>query len=164
MFLTIYFVIYFLEPQTFKAIFKHFQLLIVFFSCSVVLLSADIITDIVSAEDFFRRGDTYWGVFTLVPIFAPFFVRSIMSLIGFCRCCEFKKIEVTSKLHYYLPTTSKKNNKYDEWLSELKQLHWHFPMFQPIRLVKNLNLLNLKLAKHGSRKKLREGYVFNMPP
>jgi hypothetical protein len=141
--------LFFLDSQTFKAIFKHFQLLIVFFCCSVVPLSADIITDIISAEDFFRRGDTNWGVFTLVPIFAPFILRSITSLIGFCRCCEFKKIEVTSKLHYYLPTTSKKNNKYDEWLSELKQLHWHFPMFQPIRLVKNLNLLNLKLQNMG---------------
>ncbi len=135
MFQTIYFVIYFLETQTFKARFKHCQLLIVFFSCSVVLLSADIITDIVSAEDFFRRGDTYWGVFTLVPIFAPFAVRSVMSLIGFCRCFEYNKIDVTREIHFYLPKINKKKYKYDQWLSELKLLHWHFPMFQPIRLV-----------------------------
>ncbi len=128
-------------------VFKHCQLVTVFLVFSVGLLSADIITDIVSADDFFRRGDTYWGVFTLVPIFAPFAVRSIITLINICRCFEFKKISVTLKMHFYLPTTSKKNNKYDEWLSELKQLHWHFPMIQPIRSVKCLSHLDLKLAK-----------------
>ena len=146
----------FLGLQSFKAIFKHFRLVFLFFISSVVLLSADIVTDIVSAIDFFRRGDTYWGLFTLVPIFAPFAVRSVITLINICQCFKYKKMKVTLKIHLYLPTTFKKNNKYDEWLSELKQLNWHFPMIQPIRSVKCLIHLNLKLAKNENWKEWRE--------
>ncbi len=109
---------------------KHCQLLIVFFIFSVGLLSADIITDIMAAAEFFKRGDTNWGWFTLIPIFAPFLVRLMMNFIRFCRCFELKK---TPAFYFYLPTTSKKKNKYHEWKSELKLLKWHFPMFQPIR-------------------------------
>jgi hypothetical protein len=79
-----------------------------------------------SAVEFFNRGDTNWFFFTLVPIFAPFAVRSVITLIGFGGCFE------------YLPKIKKKKNKYDEWLSELKILPWHIPMFQPIRLVNNV--------------------------
>jgi hypothetical protein len=119
-------------------VFKHCQLVTVFLVFNVGLLLADIITDIVSADDFFRRGDTYWGLFTLIPIFAPFAVRLVITLIGFCRCLEPKKIVLSTKMNFYLPTTSKKKNKYNEWLYELKELFWHFPIFQPIRLVKCL--------------------------
>ena len=122
-------------------VFKHCQLVIVFFIFSVALLSADIVTDIVSAVDFFKRGHTYWGLFTLVPIFAPFAVRSVITLIGFCQCFEYKKIDVTPEIHFYLPKINMRKNKYIELLSELKQLPWHFPMFQPIRQVSNYDIM-----------------------
>ncbi len=119
-----------------NTVFKHCQLVIFFLVFSVGLLSADIITDIISAIDFFRRGDTYWGLFTLVPIFAPFAVRSVITLVGFCRCYE------------YLLKINKKKEKYDEWLSELKQLHWHLPMLQPIRLVNSFIPWKFEIVKN----------------
>jgi hypothetical protein len=113
-------------------VFKHCQLVIFFLVFSVGLLAADIITDIISAIDFFKHGEPYWGSFTLIPIVAPFAVRSVITFIGFCRFIE------------YLPKINKKKNKYDEWLYELKQLHWHLPMLQPIRLVNSFIFGNLK--------------------
>jgi len=117
-------------------VFKHCQLVIFFLVFSVGLLAADIVTDIISAIAFFKRRDTYWGLFTLVPIFAPFAVRSVITLIGLCRCYE------------YLPKINMKKEKYDEWLSELKELHWHFPMLQPIRLVNSFIFWKFEIVKN----------------
>ncbi len=126
----------FLGCQKFKQlcnnpVFKHCQLLIVFFILSICLLTADIVTDFVSAVQFYKQGDTYWGLFTLIPIFAPFVVQSSIILKGLCQCYKFQKIQLALSIYFYWPT--RKNMKYNHWKSELKQLHWHFPMFQPIR-------------------------------
>jgi hypothetical protein len=129
-------------------VFKHCQLFIGFFIFSVGLLFADIITDFNAAFEFFQRGDKYWGCFTLIPIFAPFLVRFMMTFITYCQCFKYKKREVL-RMHFYSPTLSKKKSKYDEWKSELKLLHWHFPMFQPIRLVKRVILLKLNFIKEN---------------
>ena len=114
-------------------VFKHCQLFTGFFIFSVGLLYADIITDFWSAFEFFKQGDTNWGWFTLIPIFAPFLVRLMMTFISYCQCFKYKKIH---KMNFYLANISKKKSKYDEWKSELKLLLWHFPMIQPIRSVK----------------------------
>ena len=63
-----------------------FQLLLLFFVTSVVILFMDIITDILTAVEFFCRGDKYWGVSTLIPIFAPFVAKVAVTLVGLARC------------------------------------------------------------------------------
>ncbi len=125
-----------LKAMSSHARFKHFQLLSVFYAFSVCLMFANINTDFNTASEFFERGDTYWGAFTLIPVFAPFLVQLIMNLIGYCQCYKFEKWELTSAIHLYLPTTVKKGSKYSQWKQEFKLLLWHFPICQPIRLVK----------------------------
>ncbi len=127
----------------------HIQHVVIFFICSILLLSADIITDIISAEDFFKQGDTNWGLSTLIPVFAPFGLQFIRAVFSYCRCYEYKKVELTPKLYFYLPTTTEKDLKLAQWKSELKMLHWHIPLLQPIRLVKYYVLGGGTHALHG---------------
>jgi hypothetical protein len=46
-----------------------------FFIFNVVLVTSDIVTDFFTAFNFFNEGHFYWGICTLVPMFAPFAVR-----------------------------------------------------------------------------------------
>ena len=90
---------------------KHFGLVAQFLVFSVVLVTADITTDILTAKDFFLSGDTNWALFTLLPVLAPFAARIVLSI----------------------------NNYFRTWKSfqfseELSQIFWHFPLFHPIRL------------------------------
>ena len=98
---------------------QHALLLFKFFTFSVAFLAADIVTDISTAADFLRRGDFYWGLFTLVPLFAPLlgqFFITLASILTFKKTTGVRKLTLT-------------NN----WQRELKQLIWQIPMFQPIR-------------------------------
>jgi hypothetical protein len=104
---------------------QHAKLLLIFLTFSVVLLSTDIITDFIAADEFFRRGDTYWGSFTLIPVFAPLGVRLIMLCYSFFRCIEIRsEKEKLNKI------------KLAQCIRELQQLHWHIPLFQPIRFAR----------------------------
>ncbi len=105
--------------------FQHLKLFALFVIFSVILLSADIVTDIIAAVEFFQRGDTYWFYFTLIPVFAPLGVRVIMMFYSFCRCLEFRSEKV--KLN---------RTKLANCFRELRQLHWHIPLLQPIRFAK----------------------------
>lgn len=97
---------YFLQqPKT-----KHYELLISFFTFSVLLVSADIISDIVTALNFYSRGDIYWTIFTLLPVFAPFISRIVLSVINYFRANE----------SFYIK-------------EELSQVFWNFPLVHPIR-------------------------------
>ncbi len=92
------------------------------------LLLADIITDFIAADEFFQRGDTYWGSFTLIPVFAPLGVRVIMLAYSFCRCLQIRsEKEKLNKI------------KYVQWIQEAQQLPWHIPLLQPIRFAKYLS-------------------------
>ena len=112
--------------------FEHFLLLLKFFMRCVVLLSLDIITDISTAADFLSRGHYYWGVCTVVPIFAPFAVRILMSFVNLCQCFKLNKDTDSSLLRRYRPKLNRARLSFR--VRELKQLIWHFPMLQPIRL------------------------------
>ena len=102
---------YFLQhPKT-----KRYRLLISFFTFSVLLVSADIISDIVTALDFHSRGDINWAIFTLIPVVAPFIARIVLSVVN-----------------YFL---AKKSFFFNE---ELSELFWHFPLFHPIRYIEKL--------------------------
>jgi hypothetical protein len=106
---------------------QHYKLLLIFLIFSVGLLFADIITDCIAADEFFQRGDTYWGSFTLIPVFAPLLVRVIMLGVSFFRCLQFRsKKEKLNKLKLAL------------WIQEAQQLPWHIPLLQPIRFAKYL--------------------------
>ena len=77
-----------------RAILNHVKMLTVFFILHVALLSADIFTDVLSAHEFFERGDHFWGIFTLIPVFAPFIARVIIIVENLRRCfvVEFGKL------------------------------------------------------------------------
>ena len=102
--------------------FKHFLILLKFFTFSVALLTADIITDILSALDFFQRGHVYWGLFTMLPIIAPFIVQCIITLLNLPRC--FKIVGKCLELD---------EARFSIWQNDVWKLLWHFPLFQPIR-------------------------------
>jgi hypothetical protein len=100
--------------------FHHFLLLLKFFMRCVVLLSLDIITDISTAIEFFSRGHYYWGICTVVPIFAPFGVRILKNVVNLCQCLNLRRCKINrARLSFCV--------------RETKQLIWHFPMLQPIR-------------------------------
>ena len=99
------------------------------------MIAVDIITDFNAAADFFSRGDFYWGVFTLFPIFAPFVVRIIFTFASLCRCFKVKKTK-NRKLKI-----EKNSARLSLWYQELKKIPWNFPMFQPIRYFKNRVLM-----------------------
>jgi hypothetical protein len=111
--------------------FQHFFLLLKFFTLSVMLLSMDIITDINTAVDFLSRGHFYWGICTVVPIFAPFAVKILMNIVNLCRCYKVTIVENSCLLWRYRPKLNEARLSFS--VRETKQLIWHFPMLQPIR-------------------------------
>jgi hypothetical protein len=121
-----------------KKIFNHpkvqrFQLLFSAFLFSVVLITADIVTDISTSIEFFWRGHYYWGVFTLVPVFLPLFAKVILNLVFLSRCF---KIEYSNSKCLGMSTLKKVSAlsaRLSFCLQELTQLIWHIPLFQPIR-------------------------------
>jgi hypothetical protein len=46
-----------------------------FFIFNVVLITSDIVSDFITAFNFLNDGHFYWGICTIVPMFAPFGVR-----------------------------------------------------------------------------------------
>jgi hypothetical protein len=54
--------------------FVHFVSTFQFFFFNVFLLTFDVCTDVATSLHFFSAGNPNWGLATLLPIFAPFFV------------------------------------------------------------------------------------------
>jgi hypothetical protein len=52
-----------------------------FFIFNVVLVTSDIVTDFITAFNFFNDGHFYWAICTIVPMFAPFGVRFSLALV-----------------------------------------------------------------------------------
>lgn len=113
--------------------FRHFRILANFFLFSVALLSADIITDILAAYDFYKRGHTYWSLFTTLPIFSPFFAKLVMASASLARCFEVKFEEKIFWKMRRLKSVEFSRQRFSIWRFELKTLFWHFPMLQPVR-------------------------------
>ncbi len=121
-----------------KKIFNHpkvqrFQLFFSAFLFNVVLVTADIVTDISTSFEFFWRGHYYWGVFTLVPVFLPFFAKLVLNLVFLSRCL---KIEYSNSKCLGISKLKKVSvipARLAFCLQELKQLIWHIALFQPIR-------------------------------
>jgi hypothetical protein len=102
---------------------QHFVLLLKYFVLSVALVFADVVTDIITASEFFALGHKYWGFFTIVPIFAPFVVKAVITISNLVRCFKLEK--------YCLELNK---TRFAVWINnDVWQLLWHFPLLQPIR-------------------------------
>ena len=99
---------------------QHALMLINFFTFSVALITADIATDISTALDFLKRGDFYWGLFTLIPIFAPLMGQILITLSSLIAIRRKTRQAVKPDLKWY-------------WKNGLSQLAVHIPMVQPFR-------------------------------
>ncbi len=124
---------------------ERFQLLFSAFLFSVVLVAADIVTDISTSIEFFSRDHYYWGVFTLVPVFLPLFAKLILNLVNLSRCF---KIEYSNSKRLGVSTLKKVSvipARLAFCLQEIKLLAWHIPMLQPLRYINFLILLFLSL-------------------
>jgi hypothetical protein len=94
---------------------KHCQQLIIFFVFNVVFLTADIYSDFGTAFQFFSNGDFYWGLSTLLPIFAPMMVRILIALWSLL-------------ILWYNNDTS----RIEVQIKTLPRLLWHIPILHPI--------------------------------
>jgi hypothetical protein len=90
---------------------KHCGVLLNFFVFDVVLVCADIITDTVTAIDFFSRGDISWGALTTFFVIAPFWAN----------------------LAIFVTNSFRKKKCFVFYAPELIQLFWNFPIFHPVR-------------------------------
>jgi hypothetical protein len=99
----------------------------------VVLVAADIGSDIITAIEFASRGDLYWGLLTGLLIITPFLAKCILCFVSLKRCfkltwsdqkyCGIQKILKIEKI----PET------FTFWLQELKQIGWHIPLLLPFK-------------------------------
>lgn len=103
----------------------HFFLLLKFFLFNVVLVTLDIITDFLTAINFFSRREFKWGLLTTVTIFSSLILRTFLDIYGLLRCLRMK-----GKRGFQLTLN---RAKFDVLLKQLPHLVWHFPLLHPIR-------------------------------
>jgi hypothetical protein len=111
--------------------FQRFRLLAGLFIFRVVLVAADIGSDIATAVEFAAKGDFYWGLLTGFLIITPFLAKCIFYFASLKRCFEVK----WSKHCCRIPQIKPHAAKLSFWLQELKQIWWHFPLLLPFRCV-----------------------------
>ncbi len=111
---------------------QRFKILATTLFFSVVLVAADIFSDIATAKRLVSRGHFYWGQLTGLLIIAPFLARLVLYLVSLSRCfrvtyefCGKRKILQIKKIPARLTF----------WWQELKQIGWHIPLFLPLRCV-----------------------------
>ncbi len=56
-------------------------------------------TDVLTARDFFSKGDFYWGVCTTLPVFAPFLARIILFCIRVARDQCYKTLMAVIRIN-----------------------------------------------------------------
>ncbi len=107
---------------------QHCIIVLCFFISNFLLLTLDIVTDLLTAGDFFNNGDFYWGLFTVLLIFAPFFARVIHIAIRITLCIKINKDS-------NLPVCQRfwNEGRLKVLLKEMPSFLWNFPLFQPIR-------------------------------
>ena len=87
-----------------------------FFVFNVFMVTLDVVTDILTAAEFFVEDKLYFGILTVIPIMAPFTARTATALTDLARSAYERnpaKVEVQ--------------------LSNLPELLRDFPLVQPIR-------------------------------
>ena len=100
-------------------VWQHILLIARFFIFKCLLSAADVFTDILTAKHFFETGNYYWGICTVLPLFAPFVARVIQTLIQVAMC--IKSIRHVNDVRLEI------------LLQELPNLVWTFPLLQQIR-------------------------------
>ena len=107
-----------------------------FFMCNVVFVAADIVSDILTASEFFNRGDYYWGLFTTLLIFAPFMAKIVLMALNTWKCF-FRAVPGDYTTLYDLIFNRIKYSKNDARIAvrcmEAKRLIWQFPLLHPFR-------------------------------
>jgi len=96
---------------------KHCVQLLIFFTFNVVFLTADIISDVLTAIQFFSNGHVNWGLSTLLPIFAPMTVRILVAIWNLLKVCYYNK-DIPRK---------------EVQIKALPSLIWHIPFLNPIK-------------------------------
>ena len=104
-------------------LFQHCLLLLKFFFFNVLIVTADIITDIDTAISHYQNNDVNWCLFTSLVIFAPF--GYVMILFTSSKMLSFTK-------------TYRMDGQYDS----LSEILWQFPLFHPLKWVFRLNRFN----------------------
>ncbi len=115
--------------------FQHFCFLFKFFLFSVVLITADIVSDIDTALEFLGRGDLYWGLFTMLPIFAPFFAKVVIAIANFRKCIQIENFRSFKII----------KNRFNVWKHDLIPVVWDFPLLQPVRYYSKYFKFNVRL-------------------
>ncbi len=115
--------------------FQHCKLVLSFFVFKFLLSTLDIVTDLLTAKEFFRNGDFYWGLLTILLIFAPFGARVIHTCIRIAMCF---KIRMDSNLPIFQRFFLQKNEgRLKVLFKEMPSFLWNFPLFQPLRQARN---------------------------
>ena len=78
----------------------HFFHIFNFFLFNVFLLGFDIYSDIATADNFIRRGHTYWGSCTAFFICLPFLARLLMFIYKLVKCFFMRNEEQNFEKNY----------------------------------------------------------------
>ena len=103
---------------------QHAILLAKFMVFQIVLVTADIVTDIWSGFELFGKSQQkdIFAKITLALIFAPFLIRVILTIASFGRCFQWNSGKlILDQRRFYLSK------------HELGTIIWDFPLMQPIR-------------------------------
>ena len=106
---------------------KHFLIVAKFFIFKFALGTMDMVTDVMTARDFFHNGHTNWGVCTMLPVFAPFTTKAILVGIRLVQCY---KIRVAFPMSF---TITKDESALKIQLQQMPKLIMDFPFIQPFR-------------------------------
>lgn len=82
----------------------HLGLITKIFSLNVVLVTADIVTDIAVSSQFFATNDFYWGLVTTLFIMAPILAQIILQLFSIVKSLLDKNFTLTKSLLKGIPT------------------------------------------------------------
>jgi hypothetical protein len=114
--------------------FQHCKLVLGFIVFKFLLSTLDIVTDLLTAREFFSNGHFYWGLLTILLIFAPFGATVIHTCIRIAMCFKIRK---DSNLPIFQRLTLEKNEgRLKVLFKEMPSFLWNFPLFQPIRQAK----------------------------
>ena len=112
---------------------QHLWILIKFFAFNVALVFSNIVTDIITAYEFFNRGFTWWGTFTTALIFAPFAAKLVLTVF-YLREYFYIILPDKSKAWYQRIKYDKNDaRKFQKAKNLVKKLIWKFPLVHPIR-------------------------------
>jgi hypothetical protein len=110
---------------------QHCIIVLGFFISKFLLSTLDIVTDLLTAGDFFNNGNFYWGLLTVLLIFAPFVARVIHTFIRIALC--FKIIKDSNLPFCHRLSLRMNEARLKVLLKEMPSFLRNFPLFQPIR-------------------------------